>query len=75
MSFAPQDNYSVHFPSQYHIAIRHPGQVRLRRTRAGIQLDSPSTSLDEIPPPASPDGEADGGQASIPLYERGKILK
>ena len=49
MSFAPQDNYSVHFPSQYHIAIRHPGQVRLRRTRAGIQMDSPSTSLDEIP--------------------------
>jgi hypothetical protein len=34
-----------------------------------------STSLDEIRPPASPDGEADGGQASIPLYERGKILK
>ena len=49
MSFAPQDNYSVHFPALDHIAIRHPGQVRLRRTRAGIQMDSPSTSLDEIP--------------------------
>ena len=49
MSFAPQDNYSVHFPSRDYIAIRHPGQVRLRRTRAGIQMDSPSTSLDEIP--------------------------
>ena len=49
MSFAPQDNYSVHFPALDHIAIRHPGQVRLRRTRAGIQMDYPSTSLDETP--------------------------
>ena len=41
-------------PSEDGVAIRHPGQVRLRRTRAGIQeegdcielsLDSPSTSL------------------------------
>jgi hypothetical protein len=49
LSFAPQANYSVHFSSLDHIAIRHPGQVHLRRTRAGIQMDSPSTSLDEIP--------------------------
>ena len=49
MSFAPQDNYSVYFPSRDYIAIRHPGQVPQSGKRAGIQMDSPSTSLDEIP--------------------------
>ena len=37
MYLAPQDNDMPPLPPRDCVAIRHPGQVRLRRTRAGIQ--------------------------------------
>ncbi len=41
MYFAPQDSYTAPGSSRECDAIRHPGQVSLLRTRAGIQTTSP----------------------------------
>jgi len=59
MYLAPQDNYMSPLLSGECDAIRHPGQVPQRGTRAGIQkgfgymeisLDSPSTTLRVVSP-------------------------
>ena len=39
MYLAPQDNDMPPLHARDCVAIRHPGQVRRRRTRAGIQKD------------------------------------
>jgi|GEM_PF-1846609 len=40
MYLAPHDNYISPLPSRDSLAVCHPGQVRRRRTRAGIQKES-----------------------------------
>jgi hypothetical protein len=59
MYLAPHDNYISPLLSRDSLAVCHPGQVRRRRTRAGIQkesdyielsLDSPSASLRVVSP-------------------------
>ena len=39
IKWVQQDNYMFLLPSRNCVAIRHPGQVRLGRTRAGIQKE------------------------------------
>jgi hypothetical protein len=39
INLAPRDNYMSSLPPRDCVAIRHPGQVSLRRTRAGIQKE------------------------------------
>ena len=41
----PHDSYMYPLPSRDCVAIRHPGQVRRRRTRAGIQKESNNIGL------------------------------
>ena len=40
MYLAPHDNYMSSLPSRDSLAVCHPGQVRRRWTRAGIQKES-----------------------------------
>ena len=48
INLAPQDNYMSPLPPIDCIAIRHPGQVRRRRTRAGIQNPESQKESDYI---------------------------
>jgi hypothetical protein len=79
MYLAPQDNYMSPFPSRDCVAIRHPGQVRLRRTRAGIQkgFDYIELSLDSGSRTAkrSSSGMTASANCDIVSKERGGFLR
>jgi hypothetical protein len=49
MYSAPQNNEKPPFLSKGCVAIRHPGQVRRRRTRAGIQNKLITLDFHRIP--------------------------
>jgi hypothetical protein len=61
-------------PSIDCVAIRHPGQVRLRRTRAGIQkeFDYSELSLDSGSHPAKRRSSGMTGSANCDIVSKGR---
>jgi hypothetical protein len=79
MYLAPQDKYRSSLPSRDCVAIRHPGQVRLRRTRAGIQkgFEYIELSLDSgsCPPEADSSGMTGSANCDTVSKESGDLLR
>jgi hypothetical protein len=74
IKLAPQDNYMSPLLSIDCVAIRHPGQVRLRRTRAGIQkeFDYIELSLDSGSRPAKRRSSGMTGSANCDIVSKGR---
>ena len=74
MYLAPQDKYMFSLPSRDCVAIRHPGQVRQLRTRAGIQKASNyiELSLDSGSRPAKRRSSGMTGSANRDIVSKGK---
>jgi len=74
MYLAPQDNYMFSLPSRDCVAIRHPGQVRRRRTRAGIQkqADYIELSLDSGSRSAKRSSSGMTGSANCDIVSKGR---
>jgi hypothetical protein len=79
MYLASQDNYMSPLLSEECDAVRHPGQVRLRRTRAEIQkkFDYIGISLDSgsRPPEADSSGMTGSANCDIVSQEKGHFLR
>ncbi len=76
MYFAQQDTYTVPVSSRDCVAIRHPGRVSLRLTRAGIQeeLDSIEHLLDSGSRPARRCSSGMTGSANCDKVPRGEDI-
>ena len=72
MYLAPHNNYMSPLSSRDCVVIRHPGQVRRRRTRAGIQKESDyiELSLDSGSRPARRRSSGMTGSANCDMVSK-----